>query len=290
MPCCRCSPVRAGTRTVAKLTTKAFYLEVPDYELPDFRQTFRVSVGVDKSGIFTATLPKEIADMLMSAGIVLRQNQLGNYGYFKAESLAVITQQIEVIVSEYNRKELIESKIVLRYIFQGPAHYAMSPDGDFYPTASSEWCGKGVLEHAAPVGYARTDGGSFDSFGVLVFCRPFLKQMWRYPSGLEKTVYHSLSSNEARGVSPKAFEKDRALEWLDNLLLNRDLRYRHEGVCDIDYTPEVAAFFVGVFKSIFRMIESIRDKVSPEAVQQISKSGAPLLGYVDKDNNKGFCR
>lgn len=228
---------------------------------------FKYQVSVNSEGLFTCTLPEDIAELLMNRGIELRQNRMKRYGYFENETLEGLNGNIEKTCEEYLSRELIQEKIVLKYQIEAYCSYWETKDGTKLPNGSMEdgdKKGSGWKHGTVDLNVCNPA-----PFGLLVYVHPCLRQDFKYKSGTEKTEYENLCYTEYKN------KLSDNLKWLDGLCSMRSI-YNLE-VKEIDYTEDVGEFFVDLIKSIFILSEKIRDHLEPESIKMMAEKKVKLL-------------
>ncbi len=205
---------------------------------------FRYEVSVNSSGIFTTTIPSDVAGQLIKVGIKLGANRIGNAGFFSAESLAELQGIIAEVCDKYSSRELIEEKIILRYSLNTTCSYCITKDGTIVPNGTYavdidgdyEWSG-GTIE---------TNATYPKPFGFNCYVKPIRVRIWEFLNG---EIYKEEYRN-----SHDEWDGDSILRWLDGLCAMAS-----DGKCkDIDYTPELGEFFKSVVMYIIKLNEKLK--------------------------------
>ena len=226
---------------------------------------FTYKVYVNKEGQFSTTLPLNIVEIFQEAGIELRSNhRTGKSGFFVSDTYEGLKNSIKDIIREYYSKELIESKIMIRYIIQTTCSYCLDVDGNIVPNGQAYWTktpicnwkGGTIEQHAA---YPRPYG-----FGV--YARPYRKETNKYKSGKIKSEYHPIGKETKKGTY---------LYWLNSFCA---ISFpRGEDLKEIDYTEETAQFFVDLLTSICQLNEKIKEFLSPDKLIKVIENKQKLL-------------
>lgn len=209
--------------------------------------SFNYDVNIDKVGYFTTTIPKEVAEKLMSIGVKLNQNKRYNYGFFSAISLNELEDKVKKTADKYSRKELVDEKIVIKYAVDAICSYCRSVGGNIYPNGSLEQEAEGYDN-----GYHWVEGTkkNFHGIGPYSFEVAFeIKKVktWVFPNGEESKEYLRLDETETKD--------DELLYWLTSL---RGLSISHDStVKEIEYTREIGLLFKGMVLYIFNINENI---------------------------------
>lgn len=240
--------------------------------------SFSYDINVDKEGLFSTTLPAEIVAKFEAAGVELKPNRLNNKGYFSDKTYEGLKKQVAAVVAEYLSRELVSEAIVIKYVIQTQCAYSFNDAGDIIPNCGYEFTGRG---HNDP-GLAGWSGGTVDMdathrrpFGIQVYAKPFFRRSYKYKSGVVRVEYDRLQEPD---------KKDRPnLAWLDGVvgIAVPDAHWGHkdtEGCAEIEYTEEVAEFFVNLLTSICKVNERIKDFLTPDAIRVIAQNKTKLLG------------
>ncbi|RYC70759.1 hypothetical protein [Spirosoma sordidisoli] len=228
---------------------------------------FQYDVNVTKDGVFSTTLPSDVASRLELAGISLAQNRLGNKGYIESKTFDELIKRVRDIVDLYFSKELISEKIIIRYAIRTTCAYVLdkdgniAPNGTYSPLGGAGWINGTVPQHASsPMPY-----------GILAYCKPFVRRDYLYKNGKIKTEF--VSNIDWR--TDDLLESGVALKWLNDLcsICPPD----NAPVQEIDYTEPVAAFFVQLIKSLCAINEKIKDFLDPVSIKTIAESNGRLL-------------
>jgi len=222
-------------------------------------------------------LPPEVSELFEKANIRLDTNQLGNMGYFNAESLADLQDQVNEIIAEYFSRELTEEKLVIRYIIQTTCAYCLDIDGKVVPNGSPEWVKSN--EYMWINGTIDQHASQTHPFGINVYAKPQRKEVYKYKSGMVKTEYHNVDTyNDLKKQKDikSVKTKDRPyLKFLDDFVAMR--KPNGEELKEIDYTEDSAKFFVDMLVSICHINEKIKDMLEPDKIQHIIDSKQRLL-------------
>lgn len=243
---------------------------------------FRYDVSVDKEGIFSTTLPKEIVELFQTANIDLHLNRMKNFGYLSDKTFEGLKNKVKDISLEYLSRELISEKIILQYVIQTQCSYGISKSGDVCPNPSKEWTDMPYyMEEGAEnfpnnswhEGNIKIDAFNPSPFGIQVYIRPFVRRDYKYKSNKTKTEYSRMCYGG--DIAEKALEKGYYLRWLDSIPCIK--KTKELSVKEIDYSEVVAEFFVNMIKSICNLNERIKDFLEPDVIQKIAESRTKLL-------------
>jgi len=208
---------------------------------------FTCDVYIDKEGEFSTTIPKEVAEKLMSIGVRLKTNRLHNPGYFHAKTLEELDGKVKEAADKYSERTLIDERIIIKYAVDIACAYWMSKEGDIYPNGvwdrditedTPRWIEgskKRGFQHRGPVGFEV----------AYEICK---KKRWRFPNGEESKEYVRLEDEDVKD--------DEILRWL-RALPSMQLEYGREGK-EIEYTPDIGMFFKSMVEYVWAINENIR--------------------------------
>jgi hypothetical protein len=231
---------------------------------------FKYDVYVNVDGLFTATIPIDIAEELIKCKIDLSYNKLKNPGYFFDRTLDGLNLKIKEKVDLYFSKELIEEKVIIKYIIQTRCSYVLGQDKEIFPNGY-------YLKNSPKKGCIWSDGtidvnATYPSpFGFLIYVKPFVKKTYRYLNEKIQTEYLRIQD-----VDIEQLEKKPYLKWLSDILTICEPD-GHEKVKEIDYDEKTARFFVDLIKSVCQLNEKIKDFLNPEKLSVLISSSNKLL-------------
>ena len=232
---------------------------------------FSYDVYADKEGFFTTTLPQEVVEKLRAANIDLNTNRLGNYGHFSNNTLDGLKQEVRNVVDEFFSRKLTCRKIVIRYVIQTTCAYCIDTDGTIVPNGN--WTKR--EGYSWKNGTISTDATNRHPFGIQVYAQPYVREDYAYKSGMKKTEYILMCY--ADESIEKIIEKGYFLRWLADIPC-QDVPEGTRNPMEMDYTEEVAAFFVNLISSICKLNEKIKDKLDPKSILQLISNKQHLLG------------
>ena len=247
-----------------------------------FDRGFSVAVNVNQEGIFTCTLPVEIAALFTGK---IRLNAAARHGsrpgYFSDKTLEGLKTQIGAKLKELVSAKVVKKEKILRFAIETTCSYSMTPDGDFMPIASHtrEWRD----------GTVQLSSMDRRPFGLRMYAKPFWKRTYRYEAtGTERVEYTSCyehgASNDVKDLT------DDPCAWLSNMhsCSSTTGGWSTEDVAtqEIPYTDEAARFFVGLFKWLFSVNERIKPFLNPEGIMQLAQMRAfPQLGPANEEKS-----
>ena len=210
--------------------------------------TFKYTANIDKTGLFSATLPANIVEKLESAKIHLGVNRLGNKGYFTSNDLKGLREQIKEVVNQYSKRELVEEKIVLLYALDTTCSYCKTKEGKIVPNGywTDNPLGGGCKWYGGTI---RHDAGNSAPYGFSIYVEPKFLKVWKFPNGDSKTEYARLEDNHIK--------KGSILEWLDSVVGMNNHSYSSESK-QIDYTEGIGLFFKNTILYICNLNEKLQ--------------------------------
>ncbi len=229
------------------------------------------NVYVDKDGNFTTTIPKEWADKLSERMIETQKNKLGHPGFFSSRTLEELKKSVYEKMTEYVSRELIESKVVLKYAIRITCNYCMDENGNIFPN------GTFANKYVWKSGTISTSATTREPYGFLVYVEPFMKYSYKYKSGKTKAEYIKL-------CHIKNFEATEYLHWLDSLCSMA--APKDQKIEEIDYDENIGLFFINIIKSIFMLNEKIKDFIHPNEIKTIASHTYELLKNPDENKRK----
>jgi len=225
---------------------------------------FTYNIYVNKEGQFSTTLSPDVVKLFEDAGIELHQNRMKNSGYFVSNTYEGLKDSIENVINEYYSKELLESKIVIRYIIQTTCLYCLDIDSNIVPNGEKYWTK--TDSYSWKEGTIEQHEQRPQSFGFNVYAKPYRKETSKFKSGRIETKYEFLHHETERGTY---------LDWLNSFVSMT--APRGENIKEIDYTEEAAAFFVELLTSICQLNEKIKDFLTPDKLIKVIENKQKLL-------------
>lgn len=228
-------------------------------------------VNVDTQGNFSTTLPDTEIAQLDAMGVAPGgYNRLHKRGYFKAKSLDALTDALDALCEEAVSRELVDEVIIIRYWIATTCGYMIDPtDGAFVPNGrwahGERWRGGNLDTHATKL----------EPFGLQVAAKPFVIKSYRYKSGkVRKEEEYFRMDHHAD--TPAKDDPQFNLKWLSEV---RGMELPEDRLTqEIEYTEQNAAFFVGLLTAVFKLNETIKDHLAPDAIRAIAARGGNLLG------------
>jgi len=269
---------------------KALKFHIPQ----PFERDFSVTLHLTQEGVFTTTLPPEIASLMLDHGCELEKNRLGNYGYFESTTFEGIRTAISAQITALCSEKLISETRVLLYEIGTHVSYCLdSIDGGIYPNGyympidvyrskSTSWR-EGTHRTSSP--------SDCHPFSLSVYVAPYIREEYEYLTGKRRVAYNRFPRPDiaAHGEDPWL--------WLaglghmgpeESFYLDRDRSQRlPRGVSEIEYTEEVGHFFVNLIKGLCMLNERIKPFLTPDTIQALISGGMGLLSAPQSKKGDG---
>jgi len=188
-------------------------------------------------------------------------------GYITSKSMEGIEEKIKELVDEYCSSELLSKNIVIRYVVQTTCSYCKNGAGEIVPNGDHKWRIAEKDGYKWESGTKETHATSREAFGLLIYAEPFSKEVYKYKSGRITEEYNRL------GDIP---EENYYLDFLNSFVGMTTPNFQDKPK-EIDYTEDIARFFVELLVSVCKMNENIKNKLTPEAIKEVAESGQKLL-------------
>lgn len=226
---------------------------------------FSYTVYVNQEGDFTTTIPFEIASMFKEAGVDMGFNRRCDPGFFRSRSLEGLNKEVSKASADFLSRKMVSEKIILKYQISTNCHYCLNDEGEIVPNGT--YVKKGQYKWKDGTRNSTAMGNL--SYGFNVYVKPYMRRDYEYKSGATKTEYDIVREDE--------IEEDlKCLKWLNGIVHIAEMDYG-DTTKEIEYTEEIALFFVNLIKSICKINEQIKDVLDPESIKKIAEKGLPLL-------------
>ncbi len=240
----------------------------------------KYDINVTTKGVFTTTLPGESVDKLVELGVDLKKNNRygSKLGYFEAPTMAELEDKVQQLCADAVTREMVSEKLVILYDVKTRVNYVKKTDGSVHPNGyvggeqGKDWFWKEGNDTIA----------SYDNkpFGMSICVKPHIQRVYKYRSGKEKVELTPIDRSPedcADHLKPGP-----NLLWL-NRLCNMGSGGYGANLQTVDYSEEVAGFFVRFVKMIMEFSDKIKDFLDPDSIEQIARSSMPMmLGAADE--------
>lgn len=245
---------------------KSEFIRVGHESDPEFvKFRFSVDININAKGVFYAYMPDAILQR-MQYGNVKFDTPLkkGREGCFSGSTIDGVVDKIKKACEEASSRKQISETIVIKYAIKTTCTYCISendivPNGAWVKGGNYDWKEGTISQHAT----------NSHPFGFEMYAKPFYKREYLYCNGRVSTEY----------------------EWVSNDFENREEQFYLSwliGVCsvsvpsqtevqEIEYTEDIARFFVETYKSLCLLNERIKGFLHPDGIRQIAASKIKML-------------
>lgn len=253
------------------------------FDIPQPFNLKRVStlVHVTTEGLFTTTLPHEIASMMLDHRIELGNNRLGNPGYFESTTYEGLKAAIQTKIVEMCSEELISECRVLKYSILTEAAYCLGDDGEVYP--NGYWLSRGDSSLPPPGGSIWHEGTETRNsnhrgpFGIRIVVIPCVRRDYRYTANDKTRVEYLRFSTHFEVNHEDPWIWLGSLPTMDTVAGGYGVGML-ERLDEIEYTVEAGWFFVNLIKSLCLLNEKIKPFLKPDTIQALIAGNVNLLG------------
>lgn len=243
---------------MAKVKTEEIYLKTGDKV-----EKFKYDINVDSKGNFYVNFPDDLADRFNKAGVrgLILNPRTEKYCKISVKTLDELEKSIAEMKRLYESYKVIGTKIVFRYKIITKCTYIKDETG-IYPN------GNFIKDYHDLNWKSGTENVSATwpiTFGFDFYAKPYKEVTVEYINGIQKQFYERLDDEDKKD--------DENLRYVDGIIGQAE----PSGIQLIDYTPDVARFFCGLFKSLFNLNESIKDFLNPDGIKFLSEQGVKVL-------------
>lgn len=236
-----------------------------DHEFIKFR--FSVDININSKGVFYSYMPDAILERMQYGNIKFDTSlKKGRQGCFLGASIQQVVAKIKEACKEAGSRKQINETIVIKYAIRTACTYCISHDGDIAPNGEYFWTGTDnytwkegtIIQHAT----------SPAPFGFEMYAKPFWRREYLYCNGR--------TSIEYAPVWDMHDKVDRY--YLSYLVAVCSVTTPNEtNVQEIEYTEEIARFFVETYKSLCILNERIKEFINPEGIKMIAANKIKML-------------
>jgi hypothetical protein len=247
---------------------KSEFIRVGHESDPDFiKFRFSVDININAKGVFYSYMPADVLQRMQYGNVKFDTTlKKGREGCFSGSTIAEVIGKIKEACREASSRQQVSETIVIKYAIRTACSYCKDVKGDIVPngergwvkTDSYEWRQGTVNQHAT----------SPQPFGFEMYAKPFYKREYLYCNGRTSVEYAPLF---ARVDKTEQFY----LAWLEGVAAVT--APDETKVQEIEYTEEVARFFVETYKSLCILNERIKGFLDPEGIRQIAASKLKML-------------
>lgn len=239
---------------------------------------FHTPVSINADGIFTTTLPRDVVETINRYGRVLATNRNGREGFFSSPTLKGLEDTVKATVNDALSRELTSEEAIIKYQIITKASYVRDTDGTIVPNGLWVNDPKQFNITARWV----TGNAHFSNDPVTptlsVFAKVFLKRVYHYASGLEKTIYEPYYAEKQNGGR---INKESSIDWLaeqHGVIGQHPFGHQIDitQMREVPATEKNALFFVTLLKFIYRANELLRDFDNPENILRFVENNTTL--------------
>jgi hypothetical protein len=234
-----------------------------DPEFYKFR--FSVDININSKGTFYAYMPTDILQRMQYGNVTFDPSLTkGREGCFSASTINGVISKINKACFEARSRKIVNETIVIKYAIRTACAYCISKSGDVVPNGGwtdydgYDWKEGTVSQHATKP----------NPFGFEMYAKPFYKREYLYCNGRTSIEYET--------VYDSVDKKDNYyLAWLVGVC---SVSVPEEtNVQEIEYTEDIARFFVETYKSLCVLNERIKGFLDPEGIKKIADSKIKML-------------
>lgn len=248
---------------------KSEYIRVgheSDHEFIKFR--FSVDINVNSKGTFYAYMPDDIISRLQHGNVIFDTSLTkGRKGCFSAKSIELVVEKIKNACKEASSREQVSETIIIKYAIRTSCAYCISTTGDIAPNGGGEWTGT-PGEYEWKFGTITQNATYPAAYGFEMYAKPFYKREYLYCNGRTSIEYEPIWNR----IDQK---ETYYLSWLAavcGVTVPDETK-----VQEIEYTEDIARFFVDTYKSLCILNERIKGFLDPAGIRQIADSKIKML-------------
>jgi hypothetical protein len=247
---------------------KTSFIRVGHESDPEFvKFRFNVDININSKGLFYAYMPYDILQRMLHGNVTF-DNPLakGREGCFSSSTIDGLVGKIKEACKEASSRKMTSESIVIKYAIRTACSYCISKSGEVVPNGGMEWTETDRYEWKN--GTVSQHATKTNPFGFEMYAKPFYKREYLYCNGRTSIEYAPVYDNISK--SDQFY-----LAWL-------------VGVCSVDvpdetkiqeieYTEDIARFFVETYKSLCVLNERIKGFLDPAGIRQIADSKIKML-------------
>lgn len=240
--------------------------------------TFSYTVNVDQEGMFSTTIPQEVAKQIKDAGMEVDYNyRTHNIGYFRDNTLQGVIDKVTACMKDFLSRELEKEEIVIQYQVKTWCSYCKNQKGEVVPNGSFEWVGS--EDYRWQQGTEEQHSATYPHpYGMEIYAKPFKKSTFKYKSGQHTVEYERLTD---RDVEDKKSQKN--LYWLASIT---SMSEPHDSnIKEIKYTEAIAGFFVGFIKYICMVSEKLKGIEDPGILTKLIENSTKRLPFQGENDD-----
>lgn len=250
---------------------KSEYIRVgreSDNEFEKFR--FSVDIHINYKGTFYAYVPNIILQRLQYGNIKFDTPLMkGKEGCFSATSIQGVIDKIKEACREASSRDQINENIVIKYAIKTACTYCLSNTGEIAPNGEYFWTGSDNYKWEE--GTISQHATNPSPFGFEMYAKPFWKREYLYCNGRTSIEYETIYNLHDK------VEK----YYLSYLVAVCSVTVPDQTeIHEIEYTEDIARFFVETYKSICALNHRIKELIDPDGIKMIVNSKTKLLNGI----------
>lgn len=252
---------------------KSEFINVGHSSDPEFvKFRFSVDININAKGTFYAYMPDAILQR-MQYGNVQFDTPLtkGREGCFSASTIQGVVDKIKWACKEASSRKQVSETIVIKYAIRTACTYCLSASGDVVPNGGTEWTELKRDNYKWKEGTIIQHATSPAPFGFEMYAKPFWKREYLYCNGRTSIEYEPI-------WDMRKSEDRYYLSWLTAVC---SVSVPDETkVQEIEYTEDIARFFVETYKSLCLLNERIKEFINPDGIRMIAESKIKMLNDI----------
>lgn len=253
---------------------KSEYIRVgheSDHEFIKFR--FSVDININSKGVFYAYVPDKIFERIQYGNVKFDPSLTkGRQGCFSGSTIQEVIGKIKEACKEASSREQVSETIVIKYAIRTACTYCISHDGDIAPNGQYFWTG--TDNYVWKEGTVHQHATAPHPFGFEMYAKPFWKREYLYCNGRTSIEYEPVWDMHDKSE----------LYYLSYLTAVCSVTVPKETVVqEIEYTEDIARFFVETYKSLCILNERIKGFLDPDGIRQIAATKLRMLNYTAND-------
>jgi hypothetical protein len=240
---------------------------------------FMLDINVTAGGLFTALLPPNVVELFEIRGVDLKSNKRrgSRPGYYEANTMDALLKLVDADCKKYVSRKLISKRMVIEYQVETTCSYVFTKSGDIGPNGyyahNHDKLGDRIWMHGTKDIHANTR----EPYGMQVYVKPKIELTYQYLGGVKKIEYAYAHETYAFGME----EVSGNLKWLNDVV---GIGPISGNTIIIEYTEQIAEFFVRFIKTICLFNEHIKNVLTPDAIREIAANSTPLF-LLPSDSN-----
>jgi hypothetical protein len=249
---------------------KKEFIRVGHESEPDFiKWRFEIEISVNAKGLFYSYMPPGIIDRMQYGNVKFDPSLTsGRHGCFSASTIEGVVSKAKSACKEASSREQVSEVVVIKYAIKTSCAYCINEDSEVVPNGTRAWVGSSNYQWIN--GTVSQHATKPEPFGFQMYAKPFYKRTYLYCNGRESIEYAP--------IFDRVDNKERYyLAWLSAVC---SVGVPDETtVQEVEYTEDIARFFVETYKSMCELNERIKGFLDPAGIRRIAESKLKMLNY-----------